>query len=154
MKIWSRIFDDGKQIPPKYTCDGENVSPELTWSGVPETARTLALIMDDPDAPHGVFLHWLIWNVPATEVALTDGIGLPVERTGGGVQGRNGFGNLGYGGPCPPSGTHRYFFHLYALDAELDVPPGAVRDEVERAMLGHIVAEAETMCRYTRASRS
>jgi Raf kinase inhibitor-like YbhB/YbcL family protein len=154
MRIWSRIFEDGQEIPAKYTCDGENVSPEITWSGVPESARSLALIMDDPDAPHGVFVHWLIWNIPAGENALTDGIGIAAERSSGGSQGRNGFANLGYGGPCPPSGTHRYFFYLYALDTVLDLAPGATREELERAMQGHIVAEAETMCRYTRTKGS
>ena len=144
MKIFSSAWREGELIPSKYTCDGANVSPPLEWADVPEGARTLALIVDDPDAPRGLFLHWLLWNIAASENGLTEG------TAGGAVQGRNGFGQIGYGGPCPPGGTHRYYFRLFALDAELDAPQGATRERVERAMEGHILQQAELMGRYQR----
>ena len=145
MRIFSPAWNEGEMIPAKYTCDGVNVSPPLEWAEVPEGARALAVIAEDPDAPRGLFLHWLIWNIPATENGLTEG------ATGGAPEGRNGFGNTEYGGPCPPGGTHRYYFRLFALDAELDAPPGSTRERVERAMQSHILAQAEYMGRYTRA---
>ena len=144
MKIFSSAWADGELIPPKYTCDGANVSPPLEWADVPAGARTLALIVDDPDAPNGLFLHWLLWNIDASENGLTEG------TAGGARQGRNGFGQAAYGGPCPPGGTHRYYFRLFALDSELDAPAGATRERAERAMQGHILEQAEFMGRYHR----
>ena len=144
MRLFSPAWNEGDMIPPKYTCDGENVSPPLEWSDVPPAARTLALIADDPDAPRGLFLHWLLWNVDAREKGLTEG------SSGGAREGRNGFGKVGYGGPCPPGGTHRYYFRLFALDAELDAPAGATRERVEQAMQGHVLDTAEFMGRYQR----
>jgi Raf kinase inhibitor-like YbhB/YbcL family protein len=153
MRLFSPAFSEGEPIPQKYTCDGEDMSPALEWADVPNGTKSFALIVDDPDAPGGLFLHWLIWNIPGTEKGTADGVGDADGSASGGLQGRNGFGRLGYGGPCPPGGTHRYFFHLYALDAVLDAPAGASRERVERAMQGHILAQAELMGRYTRAGR-
>jgi Raf kinase inhibitor-like YbhB/YbcL family protein len=153
MRLFSPAFSEGETIPAKYTCDGENMSPALEWADVPEGTRTFALILDDPDAPSGLFLHWLIWNIPGTEKGMADGVGEEDGTASGGLQGRNGFGKLGYGGPCPPGGTHRYYFHLFALDTDLDAPPGSTRERIERAMQGHVLATAELMGRYTRARR-
>lgn len=145
MRLFTPAWEEGGTIQAKYTCDGENVSPPLEWSDVPAGARTLALIVDDPDAPRGLFLHWLLWNIPASENGLTEG------AHGSALEGRNGFGQVGYGGPCPPGGTHRYYFRLFALDTELDAPAGATRERVERAMQGHILDKAELMGRYQRS---
>jgi Raf kinase inhibitor-like YbhB/YbcL family protein len=150
MRLFSSAFREGELIAPKYTCDGGDVSPPLEWEGVPESARSLVLIVDDPDAPSGLFVHWLIFDISATENALTEGVGRAGPKAGGGTQGKNGFGKTAYGGPCPPSGTHRYYFHLYALDTTTDLQSGAVRKDVEAAMRGHIIAEAELMGRYAR----
>jgi Raf kinase inhibitor-like YbhB/YbcL family protein len=154
MQLFTSAFATGGFIPSKYTCDGANISPPLEWSDVPDGARSLALIVEDPDAPRGLFLHWLIYDLPASEYGLTEGIGIEADEAGGAKQGRNGFGKHGYGGPCPPGGVHRYFFRLYALDTSLDVPSGATREVVERAMRDHVIAEAEMMGRYQRAAGS
>jgi Raf kinase inhibitor-like YbhB/YbcL family protein len=150
MRLFSSAFRDGELIPPKYTCDGENVSPPLEWEGVPENAKSLALIMDDPDAPSGLFVHWLLFNIPSSENGLTEGVGIAGPAAGGGTQGKNGFNQTAYGGPCPPGGTHRYYFHLYALDAGIGLSPGAGRPEVETAIRSHIITEAQLMGRYAR----
>jgi Raf kinase inhibitor-like YbhB/YbcL family protein len=150
MRIFSSAFREGDLIPPKYTCDGEDVSPPLEWEGVPGAAKSLALIVDDPDAPSGEFVHWLVFDIPTSENGVADGIGIAGPKVGGGTQGKNGFGETAYGGPCPPSGTHRYYFHLYALDATVGLPSGASRNEVESAMRSHIVAKAQLMGRYER----
>jgi Raf kinase inhibitor-like YbhB/YbcL family protein len=150
MEIFTSAFRHGDEIPPKYTCDGEDVSPSLEWAGVPAGARSLALIVDDPDAPRGRFVHWLIWGIAASEKGLTEGAGLATPNTAGARQGRNDFGKLGYGGPCPPGGTHRYQFTLYALDADLDVPAGAGVHEVEKVMAAHVLERAQLMGRYAR----
>jgi len=115
MKLFSLAFRDGDLIPPKYTCDGEDVSPPLEWEDVPSGTKTFTLIVDDPDAPSGVFVHWLLFDIPATQKGVTEGIGSAAPKAGGGIQATNGFKNLAYGGPCPPQGTHRYYFRLYAL---------------------------------------
>ena len=150
MKLTSTAFKEGEAIPRGYTCDGADVSPPLEWTGVPKTAKTIAIIADDPDAPAGTWVHWVLYNLPA------DGLGL-IENTpqietlkGGGAQGKNDFGKIGYGGPCPPSGTHRYFFKFYALDSELTLKPGATRAEVEQAMEGHTIGRAQLMGTYSR----
>ena len=145
MRIESPAFGEGEPIPPRYTADGEDVSPPLRIEGVPEGTRTLALVVDDPDAPMGTWVHWVVWNVPADATAFPEG-GVPE----GAVEGVNSWGRRGWGGPSPPSGTHRYFFRLYALDTRLDLPPTADRRALEAAMRGHVLAEAVTMGRYTR----
>lgn len=145
MKITSTAFEHEGIIPAHYTCDGDDVNPHLAFSDVPAGTQTIALIMDDPDSPTGTWLHWSVWNIPAD----TRGVGeaaLPV----GAVEGTTTFGDAGYGGPCPHQGTHRYFFRAYALDTALDLPAGAPRADFERAMEGHIIAEAELMGRYGR----
>jgi Raf kinase inhibitor-like YbhB/YbcL family protein len=150
LNITSGAFDHGAAIPRKYTCDGDNVSPPLAWSNVPGAAKELALILDDPDAPSGVFVHWVVYGLPAPAAGLDQKTPATERLPTGGVQGRNGFGNPGYGGPCPPSGEHRYFFHLYALDTELGLAPGQSRQEVDAAMKGHVLEEAKLMARYKR----
>ena len=134
MKLSSPAFAEGELIPTKYTCDGENVSPPLEWEGVPEQAKSLALIVDDPDAPSGVFVHWLLFQIPVTESGLKEGAGGKNSKRG--LHGKNGFGKAAYGGPCPPSGTHRYYFRLYALDAQLTLQSGAARSELDRRCAG------------------
>lgn len=145
MKLISSAFDHEGMIPAKYTCDGENVSPSLAIEDVPEKAQSLALIMDDPDAPAGTFVHWVVWNIPVDAQAIAEGV-LPE----GAQEGETSFGKVGYGGPCPPSGTHRYFFKLYALDQELELSDDTDKGALLQAMEGHVVAQAEFMGRYAR----
>lgn len=133
----SPVFAADGHIPPSYTCEGDDVNPPLVFSGTPPAAKSLALIMDDPDAPMGTWVHWLVWNIrPETAGIQEDSV------PQGAVQGKNDWHRNDYGGPCPPSGTHRYFFKLYALDAFLDLPAGTAKKELERAMEGHIIARA------------
>jgi len=150
IKVKSEAFEEGGMIPKKYTCDGEDASPPISWTGVPEGTEALALICDDPDAPVGTWVHWVIFNIPPDTTGLSENI--PPERVleSGARQGRNDFGNIGYGGPCPPRGTHRYYFKLYALDKKVDLEPGATKDELLKAMEGHILAEGRLMGRYKR----
>ncbi len=150
IKITSTAFEEGGMIPRKYTCDGEDVSPPLSWTGVPEGAETIALISDDPDAPMGTWVHWVLFNLPATEKGLPEAIPPDRELKNGAKQGRNDFRRIGYGGPCPPGGTHRYFFKLYALDAVLNLPAGATKAELLKAMEGHILAQGQLMGKYRR----
>ena len=148
-KLSSPAFADGGSIPQKYTCQGDNVSPELNWSEAPASVKSFALIMDDPDAPGGTFTHWVLFDMPAGTKQLAEGAG--PNNTGGpiGVGGNNSSSQAGYMGPCPPSGTHRYYFRLYALDVPaLNLKAGAARSEVEAAMKNHIVGVADTMGRY------
>jgi hypothetical protein len=147
MRLSSPDFAQGASIPARFTCEGQNGSPTLAIAGVPAGAQSLVLIVDDPDAPSGTFTHWLIWNIPPGTKSLVGGA-LP----GGAVQGTNDFGSLGYSGPCPPSGTHRYFFRLSALDASLHLAAGASREDVEGAMRGHVLGSAELMGRYAKAT--
>lgn len=148
IKITSAAFSDNGMMPPKYTCDGENISPPLKWEGVPEKARTLALIADDPDAPNGTWTHWVLFNLSASARELPENI-LPEKQPASvASQGTNDFKKIGYGGPCPPGGTHRYFFKLYALDAELKLDAGATKDELLKAMEGHILAEGQLVGKY------
>jgi len=142
MKIKS-IFSDGEKIPVKYTADEEDINPSLEISGIPEGAKTLALIVDDPDAPIGTWVHWLVWNIPASKTKIE-------ENSVPGIQGINDFRKRDYGGPNPPSGTHRYFFKLYALDSELNLPEGSKKAELEKAMQGHILATAQLIGKYSR----
>ncbi len=143
MKISSPAFAENGKIPKSCTCDGENASPPLTVADVPEGTRSLALIADDPDAPAGTWVHWVVWNIDAGTRQIKAGA-LPA----GAVQGVNSFGKSGYGGPCPPSGSHRYFFKLYALDAVLNLDLRATKADLEKGMKGHVVAEARTVGKY------
>jgi len=145
LSIASPAFPGNGLIPRQYTCDGGDRSPPLSIDGVPEKARSLALVVDDPDAPGGTWVHWVVWNIPADTREIPEGSVPP-----GALQGTNDFGTRKYGGPCPPSGTHRYFFKLYALDAPLTIPPGATKAQVETAMGGHLLGKAETIGRYRR----
>ncbi|MGD9087261.1 MAG: YbhB/YbcL family Raf kinase inhibitor-like protein [Desulfobacterales bacterium] len=148
--ITSTAFAEGEAIPNRYSCDGPDVSPDLAWSGIPEGAASLALICDDPDAPMGTWVHWVLFNIPA------DADGLPAEippdaaLENGARHGTNDFRRLGYGGPCPPGGTHRYFFKLYALDTMLELDSGITKARLLEAMKGHILAESQLMGTYSR----
>ena len=144
MILASSAFENNGAIPSEFTCDGSNVSPPLSISDVPKNAKSLALIMDDPDAPVGTFTHWTVWNISPQKPQFSKGekISLP--------QGKTSFGKLGYGGPCPPSGTHRYFFKLYALDTLLDIDESSNKKDLEQAMNGHIIEQATLVGKYTR----
>jgi Raf kinase inhibitor-like YbhB/YbcL family protein len=148
MKINSPEFSEGGSIPTRFTCDGEDVSPPLEFANVPENAKSLALIVDDPDAPSGTFTHWIVWGLEPDTKNLA-----PATVPSGPRQGKNDFGKTSYGGPCPPSGTHRYFFRLYALDKQLDLRDGSTRAELERAMKEHLFDAAVLMGKYSRARR-
>ena len=151
MKITSPSFAEGQPIPSQYTCDGENVSPALSWDQIPPAAKAFTLICDDPDAPAGTWVHWVLYDLPATNRALPEGIEPTAQLPTGAIQGRNDFRQSGYGGPCPPPGTsHRYFFKLYALDGTLGLKPGATKADVETAMKGHILGEGQLMGTYKR----
>jgi Raf kinase inhibitor-like YbhB/YbcL family protein len=149
LQIESSAFSEGGQIPRQYTCDGKDISPPLSWSGVPEGAKSLALICDDPDASK-TFAHWVIFDLPPRTSGLPEGVPPRESVSGGGAQGTNDFRKVGYGGPCPPSGTHRYMFKIYALDTQLKLAAGATKADVERAMKGHVLAEATLMGKYSR----
>jgi Raf kinase inhibitor-like YbhB/YbcL family protein len=144
MKITSSAFQEGGNIPSKFTCDGGDTSPPLQIAEVPSGAKSLALVVDDPDAPSGLFTHWMVWNISPQNNTIAEG------STPKGVHGRNDFGKSGYGGPCPPSGTHRYYFKIFALDRELELPAGAKRSQLDAAMKGHVIGQGELMARYSR----
>jgi Raf kinase inhibitor-like YbhB/YbcL family protein len=147
----STSFSREGEIPKKFTCDGADLSPELSWSSPPQGTQSFALIADDPDAPSGTWTHWILFNVPATTRSLSEGVTRVDELPSGGRQGRNDFHKIGYNGPCPPPGkAHRYFFKLFVLDKQLDAKPGASRQEVEQAMQGHVLVKAEWMGKYQR----
>jgi hypothetical protein len=148
MKLMSEGFQHEGLIPERYSKDGGNFSPPLSWRDVPEKTKSLALMVDDPDAPSGLFVHWLLYGIPPATTELDEGVPANGRLSDGARQGRNGFGDVGYGGPQPPSGTHRYFFHLYALDYDPPLDAGAGREDIDRAIRGHIIAEAELMGRY------
>lgn len=150
LEITSSAFSNGEMIPARYTCDGSDVSPDLSWRGVPNTAKSLALICDDPDAPMGTWVHWVLFNIPAEAVGLPAEISSNATLENGARHGKNDFRRLGYGGPCPPGGTHRYFFKLYALDIELKLDSGITKAQLVEAMQGHILAEAQLMGKYKR----
>ncbi len=146
MKLQTDAFPPGADIPAKYTCSGADVSPALQWTDAPAGTQSFALIMDDPDAPVGTFTHWVLYNLPGKESRLEEGVAKSERLPNGAAQGVNGFRRLGYGGPCPPPGkAHRYFFKLYALDANLNLKPGASKEEVERAIKGHVLGQAEVV---------
>jgi len=151
--LTSAAFGEGARIPREHTCDGEDVSPALSWTDVPERTASLALIVDDPDAPRGNWVHWVLFDLPPGLRGLPQGVPPRATLEGGGVHGVNDFRNLGYGGPCPPGGTHRYVFVLYALDAMLKLPPRSTRAEVANALLGHVLGEARLTGKYSRERR-
>jgi Raf kinase inhibitor-like YbhB/YbcL family protein len=141
----SPAFGYGQSIPAVYSCKGKDISPPLQWSDLPQGTKALALIMEDPDAPMGTWVHWVIYNIPPTRSGLEEAIPLHERLPDGTLQGKNSWRRIGYGGPCPPSGTHRYFFRLYALDRSLPLAPGATREELLKAMQGHILGQGEWM---------
>ena len=150
IQLTSAAFKEGGMIPEKYTCDGEDISPPLQWSGIPDGTQSIALICDDPDAPMGTWVHWVLFNIPADTKELPENI--PPDRIleNGAKHGMSDFRRLGYGGPCPPGGTHRYFFKIYALDIEIGLEPGATKPELLNAMEGHILDEGQLMGKYSR----
>ena len=148
MEIKSTAFEDNGMIPRLYTCDGKNISPPISWKSIPENTQSLALICDDPDAPAGTWVHWVIYNIRPTPQELPAKVLIQGVTPFGAKQGINDFGKIGYGGPCPPSGTHRYFFKLYALDTKLDLKSGATKDQLLSAIEGHILAQAELVGKY------
>ena len=151
MQLTAHAFKSGTNIPERFTCDGTNLSPALTWSAPPEGTQSFALIVDDPDAPGRTWVHWVLYDLPATERELPEGIAHKGMLPSGARQGRNDFGKTGYGGPCPPPGpAHRYFFRLYALDTELGLQAGLTRAQIDQAMRGHVVADVELMGQYRR----
>ena len=156
LQITSSAFQQGGAIPARYTCEGEDASPPLAWSGVPSNAKTIAMIVDDPDAPdpakpQRVYVHWVVYNIPAATTSLAE----KASKSGmpkGAVQGKNDWGKAEYGGPCPPIGRHRYFFKLYALDTELTGMKGATKADLERAMNGHVLDTGDLMGTYQKAA--
>jgi Raf kinase inhibitor-like YbhB/YbcL family protein len=149
--VKSSAFVAGAEIPKQFTCSAADVSPALEWSGAPAKAASFALIVDDPDAPVGTWVHWVLWNLPASAHALPQGAAKSEQLADGSRQGTNDFRKIGYNGPCPPPGKpHRYFFRLYALDAKLNLAPGATRQELDAAMKGHVLGEAEYMGTFRR----
>ena len=150
MKIESPGFTNGGFLPSVYSCDGRDISPELRWSGVPSQAKSLVHLCEDPDAPGGMFVHWVVFNIPVSASGLPEGVSSQELQKIGAKQGRTDFGRIGYGGPCPPSGVHRYFFKLYAITTTLSLPEGCTRKDVLKAIEGHIVANAEIMGKYQR----
>jgi Raf kinase inhibitor-like YbhB/YbcL family protein len=139
LRVRSIAFSHGGHIPPQYTCDGENINPPLEISDLPENTKSLALVVEDPDARNN-FAHWLVWNIPPNEAIR--------ENSRPGISGKNSFGNTGYGGPCPPSGSHRYFFKVFALDTDLDLQAGSDKKMLEEAMKNHVLASGELMAHY------
>ena len=150
-KLNSHSFSDGADIPKKYTCDGDDVSPELHWTDQPPAAKSFALIVDDPDAPSGTWVHWVLFDLPGDAHDLPEGAGKSAPLPSGAQQGINDFKKTAYGGPCPPPGKpHRYFFKLYALDSKLSLKASAAKAEVEKAMQGHVLGQGELVGRYRR----
>ena len=145
LTLTSDAFANGQSIPAKYTCKGKNISPALAWTEPPVGTHSLALIMDDPDAPGGTWVHWVLFNIPVSTRSLPEALHVNDISAG-----KNSWGDMQYGGPCPPSGTHRYFFKLYALDRYLSLSPGATKDDVLRAMGGHTLAQGELVGTFTR----
>jgi Raf kinase inhibitor-like YbhB/YbcL family protein len=148
MKLISPAFQDGGPIPKKYTCQGENVSPPFSFAGVPASAKSLALICDDPDAPGKTWTHWVLFNLPASTREIPEGLPRQETIANGAKQGITDFKTAGYGGPCPPSGTHRYFFKIYALDTEVKVAGGASKEQLLKAIEGHVIDEGQLIGTY------
>jgi Raf kinase inhibitor-like YbhB/YbcL family protein len=150
-RVSSEAFDEGDIIPQKYTCDGADLSPPLSWSHVPKGTQSLVLIVDDPDAPTRTWVHWVLYNIPGSRTSLPEGVRLSQDVSEFGSQGYTDFGRPGYGGPCPPSGgAHRYFFKIYALDQSLNLPQNPTKEDVEQAMEGHILGLGQLMGKYSR----
>jgi Raf kinase inhibitor-like YbhB/YbcL family protein len=150
LHLESPAFRNSQMIPVRCTCDGEDRSPELVWSGAPPATASFAIVCDDPDAPRGDWVHWVLFDLPPEATRVPEGVPPSAHPPAGGVHGKNSWGRLGYGGPCPPSGTHRYFFTLYALDRRLGLHPGAAKLDVLAAGQGHVLDTAELMGRYRR----
>lgn len=150
IKITSTAFKEGKPIPARYSCDDRDISPPLDWDDLPENTESISLILEDPDAPRGLFTHWIIFNLPGDTKNLPEHVKGEELMDNGGKQGFNDFGRVGYGGPCPPGGTHRYYFKIYALNVKLDLPPFIGRDELLDAMEGHVLDRGQLMGVYTR----
>jgi len=151
IKISAEAFENRSMIPVEYTCDGENISPALFWTGIPTGTKSIVLIMDDPDAPMGTFVHMVIFNIPPDMNALPKGIPKSEKYFNNTIHyGTNDFARVGYGGPCPPTGTHRYYFRIYALDIMLNLGPGAKRNAVDKGMMGHVLASGELIGLYKR----
>ncbi|MCU0859196.1 MAG: YbhB/YbcL family Raf kinase inhibitor-like protein [Thermoplasmata archaeon] len=151
LRLESTAFMNGEAIPVRHTCDGEDLSPPLSWSAAPDGARSFALVCDDPDAPIMTWVHWIVYSLPAKRSSLPEDVKRVRQLSDGTMQGTNSWKRIGYGGPCPPmDSTHRYFFRLYALDRELDLAPGAEKKELLRAMEGAVLAQAELMGTYRR----
>ncbi len=149
--LTSSAFSDGARIPDSHTCTGDDLSPPLAWSGAPKGTQSFALIVEDPDAPSGTFIHWVLYNLPSTLNGLSEGVPQDEQVDSGALNGRNDFGGMGYRGPCPPPGKpHRYFFILRALDIQLTPKSGMTKTQLERAMQGHVLAEARLMGTYSR----
>ena len=147
----TKAFPKEGDIPARYTCGGEDISPALAWSGAPQGTKSFVLIVDDPDAPSGTFTHWIVYDLPANARGVPENVAKSDDLSGGGRQGRNDFRRVGYGGPCPPPGKpHRYFFRLHALNSTLNLPAGANRKDVENAMRGHVIGQAEIMGKFAR----
>lgn len=149
-KVTSESFADGGTIPVKFTCDGKNISPEISWEGIPEETVSIALICDDPDAPMGTWVHWLVYNIPPDMNTLNEEFTREAILPNGIKQGTTDFKSIGYGGPCPPSGTHRYFFKIYALNKIIEKGPGMTKIELLKEMEGHILAHGELIGKYKR----
>ena len=151
IELSSTAFSEGANIPKQYTEDGKDVSPPLRWSDSPPQTKSFALICDDPDAPRGTWVHWVIFNLPGSQHELEEGVPTQEELPNGARQGKNDFGKIGYGGPAPPRGKlHRYFFKLYALNMLLELAPGSTKDQLIAAMKGHVLAEGQLMGQYGR----
>lgn len=149
----SSAFQADGNIPSRYSCEGENLSPELTWSGAPQGTKSFALVVHDPDAPHpGGYTHWVVFNIPATVTHVAENAPKQTNFPGGGIQGKNDSGSTGYTGPCPPSGSHRYYFHLYAVDGQLNLSQSATREELEKALKNHTLGQAEYMGKYKKGA--
>ena len=148
--VTSSAFKEGQVIPAKYTCDGDDMSPPINWSGIPVEAKSIALIADDPDAPRGTWVHWVIFNMPSEVKGLAEDVPREEVLDNGAVQGVNDSRQAGYGGPCPPGGVHRYFFKVYALDTKISLGPKATKLDLEDAMKGHILGQGQLMGRYKR----
>jgi len=150
INVKSTAFEEGGMIPKPYTCDGTDISPPLAWTGIPEATKSIALICDDPDAPRGTWVHWVLFNLPPDTKNLPENIPPQKRLENGAIHGINDFRKIGYGGPSPPSGTHRYYFKVYALDTEIDLKPGITKKKLLKTMKGHVLAEGQLMGKYGR----
>lgn len=150
ISITSNAFSEGGMIPAEYTCDGKDISPQISWSGIPKNTRSIVLIADDPDAPAGTWVHWVVYNIPPERKVFGEGIQPRESLDDGTMQGKNDFGRIGYGGPCPPGGTHRYYFRIYALEEKPDVRPGLTKKQIMEKIKDLIVSEGHLMGKYGR----